>query len=133
MAHFLEPGGAGGDTSPMILESVDRTFFRAILEAIVSLQKRWRLPEDVWEAFRDWTLRKGRAAPGSLEGARVLYHQVQDLYEFAIASCAGLDEDEVLQGCGRSFARRILRERLSDILTTALASGQDPAPALDAL
>lgn len=115
----------------MILESVDHMFVDAIIQTVLAQSGRWKLGEDVWKAFVEWSSRNGRGTPGS--PARILYHQVQDLYDFVLESCPERDEDEVLKLCGRSFAQSLIRERLSDFLNSALSAQREVAPAIAAL
>jgi hypothetical protein len=112
---------------------VDRNLVMGVLEAVAAVHPRWKDTDGVWKAYEAWAARNKRELPGSLGNVRVLYHQLQDLYVFAIESCPKVPEERIMAACGAALGENLLRERLSDLVAQTLSEKAKVAPALESL
>jgi len=117
----------------MLKEPVAQQIIRATLETIAASQGRWKTPETVWEAFREWSQHRGKETALSFEEKPPYFHELQDLYEFGFESCPSLGREGFLSGAGRAFAGILLRERLPDLVAACLEPGGEVPAALENL
>jgi len=111
----------------MLKEPVALQIIRGTLEAIGASHGKWKDPEAVWKAFRQWNAKRGKDVALSFTEKPPYFHELQDLYDFGFDSCPSLGREEFLRLSGRYFANLILSERLPDLVATCLTPEGVPA------
>jgi DNA-binding NtrC family response regulator len=117
----------------MLKEPVAIPIMRGTLEAIATSHPQWKTAEAVWQAFREWSARRGRDMPLSFGDHPPYFHELQHLYEFGPEACPSLGSEGFLRLSGRRFAELLLRDRLPDLLDASLTPGADPPEAIENL
>jgi transcriptional regulator with GAF, ATPase, and Fis domain len=114
-------------------QAVDIQSVQGTLQAIASFHPQYKSADTVWQAFRQWSEKRGRETPLSFEEEPFFYHQLQDLYDFGRELAAQNRCKDFLERSGRLFADTLLRENLVDFLSASLTPTASVPSAVESL